>query len=607
MPVRLVTAILMMCLFTYVLLIAQVFTILDSNAQLSCACALYREYYVDMFAGVSNFMGMMVGAQSFGSPFAETLLNLGAKIRDETSGAKFVDEFFNILKASVITSMALSALVLLFNTVDFAKSVQKDIQKIRAGDYSRIGDYLTTGTNLAVQFIGVQVGYVYMGTLYMMSIMLVFVLILSMFFRYSFFRELIWRFALQNGLVIISIVVGLVLVYAQRYTIDIWFVAKLEKTPEELADPENAKLNKNGKAVINTRYWLARKAVWFLFPNLISGLLSFVANLIMMILGSALYAYRLDKKTEFTLPFMGTKSSIYFSWLLQEHHHTNPILVIFVKLLTDWYHIDRPLVQVSVHHERVKRRWQLLYTLLKNPGLQPFRKHRVRETLLRNYIAKVEFPQLWEQRLRLTRAEMEKEEAPLRAGMKERERAVRDLYNDIEKSRRFESGGSTGELMAAKSLQADITRKRSVLTRGITMRSAPIGDRAFYSHYPQQASLDDKSTSLYGYGGISQQAQQPSYQYRYEHSPLLQQQPQLIPPTFASDRSGTVYAYPSYEPATQGSHIPPISIPPPALVAEVPTVPSTLSPYSAGDDAQPTDQQPERVLTPPPRFQSRNM
>ncbi|KAJ3093441.1 hypothetical protein HDU96_002286 [Phlyctochytrium bullatum] len=447
-----------------------------------------------MFAGVSNFMGMMVGAQSFGSPFSDTLLSVGARLRDETSGAKFVDEFFNILKASVLTSMALSALVLLFNTVDFAKSVQRDIQKIRVGDYSRVGDYLMTGTSLAVQFVGTQVGYVYMGTLYMMSIMLIFVLMFAMFFRYAFFRELIWRFVLQNGLVIISIAVGFILVYAQRYTIDIWFVAKLEKDESELADPENAKLNRRGKALINTRYWLARKVgynqidYWFLFPNLITGLLSFVANLIIMILGSALYAYRLDKKTEYTLPFMGSKSTIYFSWLLQEHHHTNPILVIFVKLLNDWYHIDRPLAKDSARHERVKRRWQLLYTLLKNPGLQALRKHRVRGTLLRNYIAKVEFPQLWEQEVRVARAEMEKEEASLRVEMRERERALRELVDDI--------SVASGDVAAdTKEFQSRIERKRTALARGMSLRGAPQGSPAFRSNAQLQAGTNDQKAA----------------------------------------------------------------------------------------------------------------
>ncbi|KAJ3107492.1 hypothetical protein HDU96_007870 [Phlyctochytrium bullatum] len=507
-----------------------------------------------MFAGVSNFMGLMVGAQAFGSPFAETLLNLGSKIRDETAGPKFVDEFFNILKASVLTSMALSALVLLFNTVDFARSVQKDMNRLRVGDYSRVGDYLSTGTSLAVQFIGMQVGYVYMGTLYMMAILLVFVLILLMFFRYAFFRELIWRFALQNGLVIISIAVGFVLVLAQRITIDLWFVAKLEHEPEELADPDNSKLNKKGRAVINTRYWLSRKVgynqvdFWFLFPNLISGLLSFVANLIIMILGSALYAYRLDKKTEYTLPFIGSKSTIYFSWLLQEHHHTNPILVIFVKLLTDWYHIDRPLAKVSPRHERAKRRWHLLFTLLKNPALQPFRKHRVRETLLREYIAKVEFPHLWEQRLRVTRAEMEKEEAPLRVEMRERERAVRDLHTRIEKSRRLEAGGSSEELMEAKNLREDIARKRTVLARGMT-GAAPRGGEAFYPYYPQPTGFDY-------YRDIDRQYQQPSYQYQHEHSPFLF--PSSSPPShFSPPRQDVDQSPNSLAPSQRGRSPPP--------------------------------------------------
>ncbi|KAJ3110304.1 hypothetical protein HDU96_006731 [Phlyctochytrium bullatum] len=595
MPVRLVASILMMCLFTYVLLVAQLYSILDSNSRLSCSCGLFGAFYIEKFATVFELLGQMTGAQSFGSPLADTLRDLFPKIRDETDGAGFVGEFFDLLKASVLMSMGLSALLLAYNTIDFAQAVQRDMRRIRVGDYTRVGDYLLTSTSLAVQFVGTQVGYVYMGTLYMMTILLILCFILLMFFKYAFFRELVWRFAFQNGLVIISIAIGFLLVVVQRVTVESYFVAKLEKSPEEHADPANAHVNKKGKVVIDTKYWLSKKVgynqvdFWFLFPNLITGLLSFVANLITMILGSALYAYRLDKKTEYTLPFLGSKSAIYFSWLLQEHHHTNPILVIFVKLLTDWYHIDRPVATANARKERAKRRWQLLYTLHKNPSLQAFRKHRVRETLLRNFIATVEFPQVWEQDLRKRRADLEKTEAPLRPGMRERERAVRELYEELERNQGAAAAGAKDD---------KISRQRTVLARGLTVAGAPQALPAFHPYYqqPQQGMAFDQKAA---YQQPQQAYQQPAPQ-QFAAQPqgvVMQQQQQPPQPPQRPYANPASFAYqqphspaPSY--LTSGTYTPTMSTPSPYPAAS--QVPSSPYPnqYTASNPYPTQQQQP---------------
>ncbi|KAJ3118289.1 hypothetical protein HDU96_002727 [Phlyctochytrium bullatum] len=420
MPVRLMAAIMMMCLFTYFVLIAQLFSLLDTNAKLSCQLGLYTDALIETFAAVFQLMGQFTGAQSFGSPLADTIRDLTLQIRSETEGG-VVEEMFKLLLRCVVASMVLAALLLVYNIIDFCLVVRADMQKLRKGDYSRVGDYAKMATSQAVQFMGTQIGYAYMGSL-------------SLFIKFRFFRELFWRFVLQNGLIFISIAIGLVLALLQKFIVEIFFVAKLREKPSEHPDAENAVVDKKGDVVISTKFWLKRSVAYnqidyfFLFPNLITGLLSFLANLIKMILGSALYAYRLDKKTEYTLPFIGSKSGVYFSWLLQEHHHSNSVLVIFIKLLSDWAALNRitaPLTKFDkdLRSARIRTRWAVLYTLVNNPSLAKFRKHVVRDTYLREYIAHTEAPLLRELELQRVRAENARlEEA--RGELRERELAI---------------------------------------------------------------------------------------------------------------------------------------------------------------------------------------
>ncbi|KAJ3099618.1 hypothetical protein HDU96_010665 [Phlyctochytrium bullatum] len=469
-PVRLVAAVMMMCLFTYFLLVAQLYAILDANPTTSCRIGLFGERYVEVLASAFELMGRITNAPSFGTPLGQTLRDLTETMRREVYGANVVESLYEMLKGSVFVSMVLSALLLLYNTIDFSLTVRKDMRRLRLGDYSRVGHNVYYSTSLAVQFVGTQVGYVYMGSLYMMTILLFLNFCISLFVKYSFFRQIVWRFALQEGLVVISFAVGFALVILQRYIVDLFFIARIKEDPDEHPDPENAVKGKDGSVTINTKFWLRRLVgynhvdYWFLFPNLITGLLSFLSNLAMMILGSALFAYRLDKKTEYTVPLMGTKTWIYFSWLLQEHHHTNPILLIFVRLLHDAQRDRDPNAgatfprREATSTRRTRRvlanRWKVLYTLLRNPSLTRFRKHVVRDTYLREFIARTEAPLLREQETQRVRAELESLEASTRDQLRDKQRAsVRDL---------LEGGTLPKFLTALRRKRDDAAEKRPV-------------------------------------------------------------------------------------------------------------------------------------------------
>ncbi|KAJ3118290.1 hypothetical protein HDU96_002728 [Phlyctochytrium bullatum] len=545
MPVRLMAAILMMCLFTYFVLIAQLFALLDSNAKLSCQLGLYTDSLIETFATVFQLMGDFTGAQSFGSPLADTLRDLTLQIRSETEGG-VVEEMFNLLLGCVVASMILAALLLVYNIIDFCLVVRADMKKLRKGDYSRVEDYGKMATSQAVQFMGTQIGYAYMGSLYLMTILLILCFIVALFIKFRFFRELFWRFVMQNGLIFISIAVGLVLSLLQKYIVEIFFVAKLRESPSEHPDAENAVVDKKGEVVISTKFWLQRAVgynqvdFFFLFPNLITGLLSFLSNLIKMILGSALYAYRLDKKTEYSLPFLGSKSGVYFSWLLQEHHHSNAVVLIFTKLLSDWATLDRLAQPPSAGHTktdkdlrsaRIRTRWAVLYTLVNNPSLAKFRKHVVRDTYIREYIAHTEAPLLREQELQRVRAETARlEEA--RGELRERELAIWKKATE----------GGFGRDALARKVQTDV--KPDVVVAPVVVAPSDSKQQAFavpgsaydYNAYAAQAAA---AQNVYAQPASPQSVSPYAGGYAGNLAPVQTGVPQPSPEPFMQSASGS--------------------------------------------------------------------
>ncbi|KAJ3101950.1 hypothetical protein HDU97_000926 [Phlyctochytrium planicorne] len=436
-PARMAAAIMMMCLFTYFLLLNEMFTVIDASAGLSCTIALFGDGLNQAFSTVSSLLGTFTASQSFGSTLSSTLFDLSNQIKSETS--KDMEKIFRtLIFNSVVGAMTLSLAVLIFNILDFCLTFQKDIKYLRVGNYSRLEGVSEQSTSSAMQFMGIQIGFAFVGSLYLMMVSQILCFSIALFFKFKFIRDLIWRFILQNGLFFVAAIIGIALSLAQKYIAEIFFVAKLKNPYREV--PSGARIEPDKKTdgepmvTINTRFWLQRLTLYnhidyfFLFPNLITGLLSFLGNLFKMIIGSAIFAYRLDKKTEYTIPIVAKQSSVYFSWLLQEHHHSNPVIIIFTNMLYTWVkHASvsstsaadipvgwgeprPPFSSVSreeQHRRRIQQKWALIYTLVRNPYLAKFRKHVVRETYLKDYIAYTEAPVLREQEVQRIRQQIE--------------------------------------------------------------------------------------------------------------------------------------------------------------------------------------------------------
>ncbi|KAJ3067110.1 hypothetical protein HDU99_003622 [Rhizoclosmatium hyalinum] len=193
----------------------------------------------------------------------------------------------------------------------------------------------------------------------------------------------------------------------------------------------------------------------FLFPNLINGLTTFLGQIMTTFVASFIFSYRLDKRG---LMPMFSKYSLYLSWILQEHHHNNPIVHVAVKLLRDSVlpenlssihaftnpkqggtKITRQNTVTSFRYlisdeenkgtstslnsasKRARTRWFLAYTLIKNPNLSGYRKQRVQETLLAEWVSMNEAKRIRKEVLEMFEAREEEEAGTIVNEMRERE------------------------------------------------------------------------------------------------------------------------------------------------------------------------------------------
>ncbi|KAJ3333237.1 hypothetical protein HDU76_010243 [Blyttiomyces sp. JEL0837] len=331
-PPRLIASIMMMFLFTYVALVTVFIRIIDINTLMSCIIGLTGQFILQAFSVVAEIVGAISGTQSFGQTLSGALDDITGQIKAEVDN-NFITKFYNMILYSAMAGSFLSILVLIFNIIDFVKEFYRDLERLRKGDYSRMG------------LSGCGIGGV------------------------------------GNGLVVVSIAASLILSMGQAFIVKRWFIAKLQ-----VGDYKN---KKGHPFVIDTK-----------LPNLISGLLSFITQLTLLILASAIFAYRLDKRNQMSnFLLFRYKYAYYSSWLIQEHHHSNPILRAAIKILSDAaedrrikYEVDSDFDTPERKHEDRRRRnikrWHLAYTLVRNPGLAKYRSHCVIKTIINEIAAK---------------------------------------------------------------------------------------------------------------------------------------------------------------------------------------------------------------------------
>ncbi|XP_072525676.1 stimulated by retinoic acid gene 6 protein-like [Salminus brasiliensis] len=176
------------------------------------------------------------------------------------------------------------------------------------------------------------------------------------------------------AIILLTIFIVIVLVVLQVLLVRIFFLQD-KLSPEDREKP--LALN-NRKAFHNFNYF-------FFFYNVIMGL----SNCILRLLNSCIVGTWLVPRIDRTIMQRGYESMDpgYRTWIgmiMADHYHSNPVMVCFCHLLLSWT-LERQTAAnpYSQFHStdgpaggRVRVRWLLFYTLLKNPKLILLRKQR---------------------------------------------------------------------------------------------------------------------------------------------------------------------------------------------------------------------------------------
>ncbi|KAJ3267335.1 hypothetical protein HDU77_000048 [Chytriomyces hyalinus] len=414
-PARLIAIFAMIILFTYQQVVYIVLKVLDNSPTVSCVFGLASSEIISIFKDASRVV------QLFGVSMSDALEGF-----DALSDA--VNLFRRIIQGSALSAVLLTLVVLTFNLIDLSVVVMSDLAKLRVGNYEGFvkTDVNSADAAQASKYMGLQIGFAVIGTVYTLMILMTFCNLFAFFFSVQALRKFVWDLVLQNGSILIAIVLTTILGFVQSFIINRFFVAYFITEEENKMKEENK----------------PDRQMFFMFPNLISGIFGFIGSIFVALLTSAVFAYRLDKPALFSF---FSKRGFYSSWILLEHHHTNPVVLVAIKLFWD--------VVIPEHHSSMARfiqsdqkpptamyfsvaakeprsrharlRWYLAYTLIHNPELRAYRKHRVQETYLNGYVAKYEVPRLKLETMKKEAAALEKRRVDMRVAETECWRAHR--------------------------------------------------------------------------------------------------------------------------------------------------------------------------------------
>lgn len=186
------------------------------------------------------------------------------------------------------------------------------------------------------------------------------------------------QWLINFGFILLTIGIVIALVILQVVLVQVFFLQnKLD--PQDKEKP--LALN-NRKAFHNFNYF-------FFFYNVIMGL----SNCVLRLLTSCVVGTWLVSRIDRTIMQRGYESmdpgySTWIGMIFADHYHTNPVMLCFCHLLLSKTQEKQKRRSMSTYSQfqntspdpgtesRVKSRWLLLYTLLRNPRLILLRKNR---------------------------------------------------------------------------------------------------------------------------------------------------------------------------------------------------------------------------------------
>ncbi|KPP67161.1 stimulated by retinoic acid protein 6-like, partial [Scleropages formosus] len=179
------------------------------------------------------------------------------------------------------------------------------------------------------------------------------------------------------GLILLTVALVIGLVILQIILVQIFFL-------QEKISPTN----KNKPLALNNRKAFHNFNYFFFFYNVIMGLSNCILRLFLSVVVGTWLVSRIDRTImQRGYEFLDPGYNTWVGMIFADHYHGNPVMICFCHILLNEglarkkrtqpsYTQFNNEVSVPAVYSRARRRWLLLYTLLKNPQLILLRKRR---------------------------------------------------------------------------------------------------------------------------------------------------------------------------------------------------------------------------------------
>ncbi|XP_066517803.1 STRA6-like [Hoplias malabaricus] len=291
----------------------------------------------------------------------------------------YVDEFGHVAwKAWFITTM-FASLTSVTYTFHVLACYRKHIKRLWAGDKSFLPQKFhkpspAVSVAAITRYSGWQIAFTLWGYLIVHFVQFVFALLFMYLVVLPIQKGGFLPWFSHLSVLLLTVFIVIALVVLQVLLVQIFFLQD-KLTPEDKEKP--LALN-NRKAFHNFNYF-------FFFYNVIMGL----SNCVLRLLNSCIVGTWLVPRIDRTIMQRGYESMDpgYRTWIgmiMADHYHSNPVMVCFCHLLLRGTLERRTVANAYSHFSsidspaggRVRVRWLLFYTLLKNPKLILLRKRQ---------------------------------------------------------------------------------------------------------------------------------------------------------------------------------------------------------------------------------------
>ncbi|KAM6940751.1 STRA6-like [Xenentodon cancila] len=292
-----------------------------------------------------------------------------------------MEEFIGVARKSWLSTTIFASLNSVAYTFHILVCYRKHLKRLWRGQKSFLPEKFhkpkpATSVASIARYSGWQIAFTLWGYLivhfvhFLFALLLVYVLVLPI----QHGKALVM---LSNlGIVILTIGLVISLVIVQIVLVQVFFLQdKLSPT------------DKDKPLALNNRKAFHCFNYFFFFYNVVMGISTCIVRLLLSIVVGTWLVSRIDR----TIMQRGyeTMDAGYSTWIgmiFADHYHNNPVMVCFCQQLVSnilekhnatTYSSFNNALSVSSVNSRARRRWAMLYTLLRNPHLILLRKHHL--------------------------------------------------------------------------------------------------------------------------------------------------------------------------------------------------------------------------------------